>query len=81
MNSFDKMIEVIPAHIFTPFYGILGDHLQFGSLKEALGEGFNFVHAVETGLSADPTMIRGILELDNLSVYQTLIVTHYIFIG
>jgi len=68
MNSFDKMIEVIPAHIFTPFYGILGDHLQFGSLKEALGEGFNFVHAVETGLSADPTMIRGILELNNISI-------------
>ncbi len=26
------------------------------------------MHAVETGLSADPTMIRGILELNNLSV-------------
>ncbi|MBY9015371.1 MAG: hypothetical protein KGD68_06730 [Candidatus Lokiarchaeota archaeon] len=68
MNSFDKMIEVIPAHIFTPFYGILGNRLQFESLKEALGEGINFVHAVETGLSADPTMIRGILELNNLSI-------------
>ena len=68
MNSFDKMIEVIPAHIFTPFYGILGNNLQFKSLKEALGEGFKFVHAVETGLSADPTMIRGILELNNLSI-------------
>jgi len=68
MDSFDKMIEVIPAHIFTPFYGILGNNLQFKSLKEALGEGFKFVHAVETGLSADPTMIRGILELNNLSI-------------
>ncbi len=68
MDSFDKMIEVIPAHIFTPFYGILGNNLQFKSLKEALGEGFKFIHAVETGLSADPTMIRGILELNNLSI-------------
>ena len=68
LNSFDKMIEVIPAHIFTPFYGILGNKLQFKSLKEALGEGFKFVHAVETGLSADPSMIRSILELNNLSV-------------
>lgn len=33
-----------------------------------LEEGFNFVHAVETGLSADPTMIRGILELNKLSI-------------
>lgn len=68
MNFFDKMIEVIPAHIFTPFYGILGNRLQFESLKEALGEGINFVHAIETGLSADPTMIRSILELNNLSI-------------
>ncbi len=42
--------------------------LQFESLKEALGEGINFVHAVETGLSADPTMLRGILELSNLTI-------------
>ena len=68
LESFDKMIEVIPAHIFTPFYGILGNNLQFKSLTEALGDGINFVHVVETGLSADPTMIRGILELNNLSV-------------
>ncbi len=68
MISFDKMIEIIPAHIFTPFYGILGNNLQFKSLKEALGEGINFIHALETGLSADPTMIRCILELNNLSV-------------
>ncbi|MBY9010164.1 MAG: hypothetical protein KGD74_09900 [Candidatus Lokiarchaeota archaeon] len=68
MNNFDKMIEVIPAHIFTPFYGILGNNLHFESLREALGEGFNHIHAVETGLSADPTMIRGILELNNLSI-------------
>jgi len=34
MDSFDEMIEVIPAHIFTPFYGILGNNLQFKSLKD-----------------------------------------------
>ncbi|MBY9020553.1 MAG: hypothetical protein KGD67_05805, partial [Candidatus Lokiarchaeota archaeon] len=41
---------------------------HFKSLIEALGEGINYIHAVETGLSADPTMIRSITELNNLSI-------------
>ncbi len=68
MNNIDDMIEVIPAHIFTPFYGILGSKLHFNSLKEAIGQGINYIHAIETGLSADPSMIRQLSELNNLSI-------------
>ena len=59
----------IIIYFIIKFYGILGNNLQFESLKEALGEGLKFVHAVETGLSADPTMIRGILELNKIRNY------------
>ncbi|MFW9866987.1 MAG: endonuclease Q family protein [Candidatus Thorarchaeota archaeon] len=68
LKSVDNLIEIIPAHIFTPFFGILGDKSQFKNLKEAIGSSTNYIHAVETGLSADPIMIRKISELNDLTI-------------
>ncbi|MFX1573086.1 MAG: endonuclease Q family protein [Promethearchaeota archaeon] len=68
LNSIDNDIEIIPAHIFTPFFGIFGENSQFNNLREALGDGSKYVNAVETGLSADPLMIRSISDLDNISI-------------
>ena len=33
----------------------------FNSMREALGDKVNHIHSVETGLSADPLMVRKII--------------------
>ncbi|MBY9002984.1 MAG: hypothetical protein KGD73_03345 [Candidatus Lokiarchaeota archaeon] len=68
IKKIDSLIEIIPAHIFTPYFGILGAHCNFKSFKEALGEGRKHIYAVESGLSADPTLIRNLSELDDLTI-------------
>ena len=50
------------------YFGIFSDKLQFNNLREALEDGTKYIYAVETGLSADPLMIRSISELDNISI-------------
>ena len=52
----DPKAIVIPAHIWTPWYGMLGSKSGFDSLEECFGAMAPFVHAVETGLSSDPAM-------------------------
>ena len=46
--------------MFIPQYGIFGEKPQFNTLEDALGAGKNYINSVETGLSADPLMVRGI---------------------
>jgi len=68
LKSIDNDIEIIPAHIFTLYIGIFGDNLQFNNLREVLGDSTKYIYAMETGLSADPLMIRSISDLDNISI-------------
>lgn len=68
MQEIDERIEVIPAHIWTPWFGIFGSKGGFDSLKEAFGDKVDRIHAIETGLSSDPEMNWKIKELDNISI-------------
>ncbi|MFX0145571.1 MAG: DNA helicase UvrD, partial [Candidatus Hodarchaeota archaeon] len=68
LKSIDENIEIIPAHILTPYFGIFGDQAHFNTMKEALGYGMNYINCIETGLSADPLMIRSISELNRVSI-------------
>lgn len=52
----DQRCEVIPAHVFTPWYGIFGTKSGFDSLEECFGDLSDEIFAVETGLSSDPSM-------------------------
>ena len=52
----DLACMVVPAHIWTPWYGMLGSKSGFDSLEECFGDMAPYVHAVETGLSSDPEM-------------------------
>ncbi len=45
-----------PAHIWTPYFGVLGSKFWFSSLKEAFLDSYFLVDWVETGLSSDPIM-------------------------
>ncbi len=68
MSLIDDKIEVIPAHIWTPWFGVFGSESGFDSLKEAFGSQFDNVHAIETGLSSNPDMNWKISELNDKTI-------------
>ena len=57
MNSIDNRIEIIPAHCMTPWFGLYGSNSGFDSLRECFQDNVKYIHAVETGMSADPPML------------------------
>ncbi len=52
----DPQSLVIPAHIWTPWFSILGSKSGFDSLEECFEDRLCHIHALETGLSSDPAM-------------------------
>jgi uncharacterized protein (TIGR00375 family) len=68
MMDISKEIEVIPAHIWTPHFGVFGSVSGFDSLKEAFGDQVDNIHAIETGISSDPKMNAKISELDTRAI-------------
>ena len=55
---------LVPAHIWTPWFAVLGSKSGFDSIGECYGDLAEHIFAVETGLSADPEMIRLVSDLD-----------------
>ncbi len=49
-------IFFVPAHIWTPWFSVLGDKSGFDSIKECYEDLSKYIYAVETGLSSDPPM-------------------------
>ena len=47
---------LVPAHIWTPWFAVLGSQSGFDSIEECYGDLANHIFAVETGLSSDPAM-------------------------
>ena len=64
----DPRCLLIPAHAWTPWYGIYGSKSGFDSLEECFGDAAGHVHAIETGLSSDPAMNWQVSELDSRSI-------------
>ena len=59
---------VIPAHVWTPWYGVYGSKSGFDSLDDCFGDLAPLVTAVETGLSSDPAMNWCVPELNDRSI-------------
>ena len=55
---------LIPAHIWTPHFSVLGAKSGFYSVEECFEELAPYIHALETGLSSDPAMNWRISKLD-----------------
>ena len=55
---------LVPAHIWTPWFAVLGSRSGFDSVAECYGDLADHVFAVETGLSSDPAMNWRISSLD-----------------
>ena len=64
----DERIMLIPAHAWTPHFGIYGSRTGFDSLEECFGELTTHILAIETGLSSDPAMNWRMPELDDVSI-------------
>lgn len=47
---------IIPAHIWTPWFSVLGSKSGFDSIEECYEDLSGHIFAVETGLSSDPEM-------------------------
>jgi len=56
----DEACMVVPAHVWTPWYGMLGSKSGFDALDECFGDMAGHIPAVETGLSSDPEMNWGV---------------------
>jgi DNA helicase II / ATP-dependent DNA helicase PcrA len=58
----------VPAHIWTPWFSVLGEGSAFSTIEECFGDLSGHIHAVETGLSSDPPMNRLCAFLDRFKL-------------
>jgi uncharacterized protein (TIGR00375 family) len=64
----DPRALYIPAHIWTPWFGMFGSKSGFDSIAEAYEELAPEIHAIETGLSSDPAMNWRVPGLDGITI-------------
>ncbi|GAB6143882.1 UvrD-helicase domain-containing protein [Desulfocicer niacini] len=62
---------LIPAHIWTPWFSMLGSKSGFDSIEECFGDLSRHIFAVETGLSSDPPMNWRVKNLDHVRLVSS----------
>lgn len=62
----DERCIVIPAHAWTPWFSVFGSESGFDSLEECFEDITPHIHAIETGLSSDPSMNGRLSQLDGV---------------
>ena len=68
LKEISNDIEVIPAHIWTPWFSLFGSKSGFDSVKDCFQDQTKHIHALETGLSSDPEMNWRLSQLDGYSL-------------
>lgn len=64
----DENALMIPAHAWTPYFGIFGSKSGFDSVEECFGDYAKYIYAFETGLSSDPEMNWRVSHTDKYSI-------------
>ncbi len=59
---------LVPAHIWTPWFSLLGSKSGFNSISECFEDLTRFIFAAETGLSSDPPMNWRVSDLDGVTL-------------
>ncbi|MEW6533626.1 MAG: UvrD-helicase domain-containing protein [Thermodesulfobacteriota bacterium] len=59
---------LVPAHVWTPWFSILGSKSGFDSIEECFEDLTPHVFALETGLSSDPEMNHRVTSLDRYTL-------------
>jgi uncharacterized protein (TIGR00375 family) len=68
LRSISPDIEVIPAHAWTPWFGVFGDKTGYNALKDCFHDQAKHIHAIETGLSSDPGMNWRLSQLKDIQL-------------
>jgi uncharacterized protein (TIGR00375 family) len=68
MKQISNDIEIIPGHVWTPYFGLFGSKSGFDSVRECFQEQAKHIHALETGLSSDPSMNWMLSSLDKYTL-------------
>ncbi|MCS7134681.1 MAG: endonuclease Q family protein [Candidatus Pacearchaeota archaeon] len=63
-----EKIEIIPAHVWTSWFGIFGSVTGFDSMEEAFEDKTKYIHAFETGMSSNPEMNWRLSFLDDYTI-------------
>ena len=64
----DDQAYLVPAHIWTPWFSVLGSKSGFDTIEECYDELTSHIFAVETGLSSDPSMNWRLSQLDKFAL-------------
>ncbi len=62
---------LIPAHVWTPYFGLFGSMSGYDSVEECFEDLSGHVFALETGLSADPEMFWRISKFDRFTLVSS----------
>jgi uncharacterized protein (TIGR00375 family) len=57
---------LVPAHIWTPWFSVLGSKSGFDTIEECFDDLAGHVFAAETGLSSDPSMNWRVSSMDHI---------------
>lgn len=68
MLGVDERMVMIPAHAWTPWFGVFGSKSGYDSLEDCFEELTSNIFAIETGLSSDPAMNWRWSKLDNITL-------------
>jgi len=68
MRKISTDIEVIPAHIWTPWFSMFGDKSGFDTIQDCFKDQTQHIHAIETGMSSNPLDNRRLKQLDNINL-------------
>ncbi len=68
LREISDAIKFIPAHIWTPWFGVFGSKSGFSRLEECFGDQTENISALETGLSSDPRMNYIVRDIDRFTL-------------